>query len=512
MAAALRLFRLGHQSLWIDEIFTWRSAGIGQPWAPARFLEDVHGPLYSLGLYLWSLVAGDSEWALRLPSALVGVALVAAVARLSARWLGEETAAPAAWLAAGSPFLVWYAPMLPHDPHTAPDRILNKYKAVAPSEHVAKYWANVEWFDETCGQLLDHRGVAHRGTPPKRAAREQPFERVRPEGESRVGVEGSGGDEVAREHRQQLSQLAVGEAELAVDGDLAEQADFGDLVQCVVNGRERHRHLGLGRFFVEHFGRDVPVALAEEEPAERDALARRAKPRAAQAVAQIQSRVGRTAFAFRAVSRPNSPMNQRSRLSIQARCLGSTGQVGLPRNQLNMALSGGNFHGQPVSIAMDYLALALVDLGNMSERRVNRLINEKVNDGLLPPFVNQIHPKFRTPWITSIVTGVGVAIFSALLTVREAGSLVSIGTLLAFVIVSAGILVLRVREPNLPRAFKTPWVWFVAPMGAVSAIYLMVSLPWRTWERLLIWLAIGLVIYFSYGMWRSKLAQAPTGN
>ena len=94
-------------------------------------------------------------------------------------------------------------------------------------------------------------------------------------------------------------------------------------------------------------------------------------------------------------------------------------------------------------------------------------------DGLLPDFVNKIHPKFRTPWITSIVTGVGVAIFSALLTVREAGSLVSIGTLLAFVIVSIGILVLRVREPNLPRSFKTPAVWFVAPAGALSALYLM---------------------------------------
>lgn len=107
-AALLRLFRLGHQSLWIDEIFTWRSAGVGEAWSAARLLEDVHGPLYSLGLHLWTAVAGDSEWALRLPSALLGVALVAAVSRLSARWLGEETALPAAWLAAGSPFLVWY--------------------------------------------------------------------------------------------------------------------------------------------------------------------------------------------------------------------------------------------------------------------------------------------------------------------------------------------------------------------------------------------------------------------
>ncbi|MGH7529433.1 MAG: amino acid permease [Gemmatimonadales bacterium] len=128
-------------------------------------------------------------------------------------------------------------------------------------------------------------------------------------------------------------------------------------------------------------------------------------------------------------------------------------------------------------------------------------------DGLLPPVVSRIHPRFQTPWITSIVTGVAVAIFSAIFTVREAASLVSIGTLLAFVIVSIGIMVLRVREPNLPRTFKTPWVWFVAPMGAISAGWLMVRLPWRTWERLLIWFGIGMIIYFAYSYHRSKLAR-----
>jgi basic amino acid/polyamine antiporter, APA family len=126
---------------------------------------------------------------------------------------------------------------------------------------------------------------------------------------------------------------------------------------------------------------------------------------------------------------------------------------------------------------------------------------------LLPPFVSRVHPRFRTPWITSILTGIGVAIVSAIFTVREAGSLVSIGTLLAFVIVSIGVLVLRVREPELPRTFKTPMVWFVAPMGAVSALYLMWFLPWRTWERLIIWFVIGMVIYFLYGVRRSKLAN-----
>ena len=137
----------------------------------------------------------------------------------------------------------------------------------------------------------------------------------------------------------------------------------------------------------------------------------------------------------------------------------------------------------------------------------SRVFYSMARDGLLPPFVNKVHPKFQTPYLTSIITGVAVAFFAAILPIRDAASLVSIGTLLAFVIVSIGILVLRVREPNLPRAFKTPWVWFVAPMGAISALYLMASLPWRTWERLLIWFGIGIVIYFAYGVRKSKLAK-----
>lgn len=131
-------------------------------------------------------------------------------------------------------------------------------------------------------------------------------------------------------------------------------------------------------------------------------------------------------------------------------------------------------------------------------------------DGLLPPFVNKVHPRFKTPWITTILTSLVVAFFSALLPVEEAGSLVSIGTLLAFVIVSVGVVVLRIREPNLPRAFKTPAVWIVGPLGAASAIYLMQGLPWTTWMRLIIWFVIGLVVYFAYSMHHSKLkAQNP---
>src|SRR5213596_2968007 len=136
----------------------------------------------------------------------------------------------------------------------------------------------------------------------------------------------------------------------------------------------------------------------------------------------------------------------------------------------------------------------------------SRVFYSMSRDGLLPKFVNKVHPKFQTPYLTSIFTGILVAFFSAILPIRDAASLVSIGTLLAFVIVSIGIVVLRTREPNLPRAFKTPAVWAVAPLGALSALYLMVSLSWRTWERLIIWFVIGMVVYFTYGVRHSRLA------
>ncbi len=137
----------------------------------------------------------------------------------------------------------------------------------------------------------------------------------------------------------------------------------------------------------------------------------------------------------------------------------------------------------------------------------SRVFWSMANDGLLPPVVNKIHPKFKTPWITQIFLGVLVAIPAGFLSVREAASLVSIGTLLAFVIVCCAVLVLRVREPNLHRPFKTPLVWFTAPAGMIFCFYLMSALPWRTWERLFIWLAIGLVIYFAYGRSHSNLAK-----
>ena len=138
----------------------------------------------------------------------------------------------------------------------------------------------------------------------------------------------------------------------------------------------------------------------------------------------------------------------------------------------------------------------------------SRVFYSMARDGLLPAVVNKVHPKFRTPYITSIVTGVAVAIPAAILPLRDAAKLVSIGTLSAFVIVSIGILVLRVREPDLERPFKTPWIWFTAPMGAISALYLMLALDVETWIRLLAWFLIGLVIYLGYGYRNSRLNNA----
>jgi APA family basic amino acid/polyamine antiporter len=129
----------------------------------------------------------------------------------------------------------------------------------------------------------------------------------------------------------------------------------------------------------------------------------------------------------------------------------------------------------------------------------SRVFYSMSRDGLLPQWAGKVHPRFRTPYVSTILVGVFVAFFGALLPINILGELVSIGTLLAFVIVCAGVLILRKRRPDLHRPFKTPWVPFVPIMGIVISGLLMLSLPFDTWLRLIIWLAIGLIIYFAYG-------------
>jgi len=137
-----------------------------------------------------------------------------------------------------------------------------------------------------------------------------------------------------------------------------------------------------------------------------------------------------------------------------------------------------------------------------------RVFFAMARDGLLPAVFGKVHPRFKTPYVTTILTGIVAAIPAGFLPIEELGTLVSIGTLLAFVIVCAGTLVLRYKRPDLHRPFKTPLVPLVPILGILSCGYLMWSLPRQTWERLVVWMVIGLIIYFAYSRSHSKLARA----
>jgi APA family basic amino acid/polyamine antiporter len=136
-----------------------------------------------------------------------------------------------------------------------------------------------------------------------------------------------------------------------------------------------------------------------------------------------------------------------------------------------------------------------------------RIFMSMSRDGLLPPFFSKVHPRFKTPYVGTIITGTFVGSFAAFANIAEVVELTNIGTLFAFVLVSAGVIVLRKAEPDRPRPFRAPWVPLTPILAILSCLYLMLQLPWVTWVRFALWLAVGLVIYFLYGIRHSRLAR-----
>jgi APA family basic amino acid/polyamine antiporter len=141
-----------------------------------------------------------------------------------------------------------------------------------------------------------------------------------------------------------------------------------------------------------------------------------------------------------------------------------------------------------------------------------RIFYSMARDGLLPRFAAIVHPRFHTPYVTTLITGAIVGILAGVLPIALVGELVSIGTLFAFAVVCLGVLVLRITHPEIDRPFKTPAVFAVAPLGATAAAFLMFGLPGDTWLRLAVWLVIGLAIYFFYGRHHSHLARRKKGG
>ena len=137
-----------------------------------------------------------------------------------------------------------------------------------------------------------------------------------------------------------------------------------------------------------------------------------------------------------------------------------------------------------------------------------RVLYAMANDGLLPKkFFAAVHPKFRTPYKNTMLVGLLAAIVGSVTPIDDIGRMVNIGTLLAFVIVCIAVMILRKTNPGQARPFRTPWVPAVPILGILFNGYMMYKLGWVNWARLFIWLAIGLVIYFSYSRYHSRISN-----
>lgn len=184
----------------------------------------------------------------------------------------------------------------------------------------------------------------------------------------------------------------------------------------------------------------------------------------------------------------------------------------VPYSQLDVAA--------PVAFAMNFIGqnwfAGLISLGAISGMTTVllvmlygqiRLFFAMSRDGLLPSLFSRVHPTYKTPYISTWVTGITCAFISALVPLGTLANLVNIGTLTAFMLVSIAVLILRKTHPNIPRAFTTPWVPLVPILAVFFCGYLMISLPAITWKMFVIWLAIGCVVYAAYGRSHSLLAR-----
>jgi APA family basic amino acid/polyamine antiporter len=155
-----------------------------------------------------------------------------------------------------------------------------------------------------------------------------------------------------------------------------------------------------------------------------------------------------------------------------------------------------------LAILIGYTSVILVDLLGQS-----RVFFSMSRDGLLPKVFSELHPKFQTPIKSNILLCIFISLFAGLVPIRVVGEMTSIGTLLAFIMVCAAVMILRKKHPEIKRSFKTPLVPLVPILGIGTCLLMMVSLPLDTWLRLFVWLAIGLVIYYTYGKKHSKLRK-----
>jgi APA family basic amino acid/polyamine antiporter len=189
----------------------------------------------------------------------------------------------------------------------------------------------------------------------------------------------------------------------------------------------------------------------------------------------------------------------------------------LPQNAQALACSG-----EPLAFVLDLLGwdkvsqliglaafLALPSVILMMLFGQTRIFFVMARDGLLPgaDTLTKVHPKFNTPYVVTLITGVAVTIFASFFPVGVLADIANSGTLFAFLAVSVGVLVLRVREPNRPRPFSTPAVWVVGPLSLLGCGFLFFSLPPSTQLTFVLWSLVGLALYFAYGFWKSPLAK-----